>query len=105
MIGVRKWRAWLPRKFIGPIDSKVAGVFAMFASIGVLFILPWLDTSRVRSMRYRPAARQFFFIFVVVSIALGWCGGQNPATTLAKTGPFHATLTWMAGGQTMQEHI
>jgi len=90
---------------IGPIDSKVAGVFAMFASIGVLFILPWLDTSRVRSMRYRPAAKQFFFIFVVVAIALGWCGHQNPATTLAKTGPFHATVTWMAGGQTMQQAI
>ena len=90
---------------IGPIDSKVAGVFAMFASIGVLFILPWLDTSRVRSMRYRPAAKQFFFIFVLVAIALGWCGGQNPATTLAKGGAFRATLTWMAGGQAMQRQI
>ena len=90
---------------IGPIDSKTAGVFAMFASIGVLFILPWLDTSRVRSMRYRPAAKQFFFIFVVVSVALGWCGGQNPGTVLAKGGQFHATLTWMAGGQSMQQQL
>jgi quinol-cytochrome oxidoreductase complex cytochrome b subunit len=90
---------------IGPIDSKVAGVFAMFASIGVLFILPWLDTSRVRSMRYRPAARQFFFIFVIVSIALGWCGGQNPGTVLVKGGQFTATLTWVAGGQVMQQRV
>src|SRR5262249_41462195 len=47
---------------IGPIDSKTAGVFAMFLSIGVLFVLPWLDTSRVRSMRYRPTARWCFVI-------------------------------------------
>jgi ubiquinol-cytochrome c reductase cytochrome b subunit len=90
---------------IGPIDSKTAGVFAMFASIGVLFVLPWLDTSRVRSMRYRPAARLWFFIFVFVAVALGWCGGQNPATVLAKSGPFRATVTWMAGGQTTQQSI
>src|SRR5262249_52305263 len=90
---------------IGPIDSKTAGVFAMFASIGVLFILPWLDTSRVRSMRYRPAARQFFLVFVVVAIALGWCGGQNPGTVLVAGGQFRATLTWVAGGQTVQNRI
>ncbi len=85
---------------IGPIDSKVAGVFAMFASIGVMFVLPWLDTSRVRSMRYRPIARQFFLIFVVTCFALGWCGGQNPGLVLAKAGDFRATLTYTAGGRT-----
>ncbi len=90
---------------IGPINSKTAGVFAMFASIGVLFILPWLDTSRVRSMRYRPAAKQFFFIFVIVSIALGWCGGQNPGNVLAKGGAFSATLTWVAGGQATTQEV
>jgi ubiquinol-cytochrome c reductase cytochrome b subunit len=90
---------------IGPIDSKTAGVFAMFASIGVLFILPWLDTSRVRSMRYRPAAKQFFFVFVLVGIALGWCGGQNPGAVIVQGGQFHATLNWVAGGQTMTQQI
>jgi len=83
---------------IGPIDSKLAGVLAMFASIGVLFVLPWLDTSRVRSMRYRPAARQFFLIFVVVCLVLGWCGGQNPGRVLAQSGDFTATLRWVEGG-------
>ena len=90
---------------IGPIDSKVAGVLAMFASIGVLFVLPWLDTSRVRSMRYRPIARQFFFIFVLVCVALGWCGGQNPSTVMAHAGPFRATLTWMEGGRVIEAPI
>ncbi len=90
---------------MGPIDSKTAGVFAMFLSIGVLFVLPWLDTSRVRSMRYRPAARKFFFAFVLVAILLGWCGGQNPGTVLAKADQFRATLTWVAGGQAIQHRI
>ncbi len=80
------------------IDSKVAGVLAMFASIGVLFVLPWLDTSKVRSMRYRPIAQQFFVIFVLVCIGLGWCGGQNPGRILAPA-TFSATLNWVEGGE------
>ncbi len=39
---------------IGPIDSKLGGVIAMFGSIAVLFFVPWLDTSKVRSAVYRP---------------------------------------------------
>ena len=60
---------------LGPISSKLGGVIAMFASILVLFVLPWLDTAKVRSMRYRPAARLWFVIFVVACIALGVLGG------------------------------
>jgi ubiquinol-cytochrome c reductase cytochrome b subunit len=90
---------------IGPIDSKLAGVLAMFASIGILFFLPWLDTSRVRSMRYRPIARQFFIIFVVVCAFLGWCGGQNPGNILLKAGDFTATLTWVEGGRVTERTL
>jgi len=61
---------------IGPISSKLGGVIAMFSSIIVLFVLPWLDTSKVRSMRYRPVAKLWFFIFVVVCCFLGWLGGK-----------------------------
>jgi ubiquinol-cytochrome c reductase cytochrome b subunit len=60
------------------IPDKFGGVVAMFGSIGVLFILPWLDTSKVRSMRYRPTMRTFFIIFVIVGLILGWCGAQLP---------------------------
>ncbi|MFP5296200.1 MAG: cytochrome b, partial [Alphaproteobacteria bacterium] len=60
------------------IPDKFGGVVAMFAAIGVLFVLPWLDTSKVRSMRYRPAMRTFFVIFVLVGLGLGWCGAQLP---------------------------
>lgn len=90
---------------IGPIDSKVAGVLAMFASIGVLFVLPWLDTSKVRSMRYRPIARQFFIIFAIVAVFLGWCGGQNPGKVLFHAGGYNATLTWVENGQLQQRAV
>jgi ubiquinol-cytochrome c reductase cytochrome b subunit len=60
------------------IPDKFGGVVAMFGAIGVLFVIPWLDTSKVRSMRYRPTMRTFFIIFVVVGMILGWCGAQLP---------------------------
>lgn len=60
------------------IPDKFGGVIAMFGAIAVLFVLPWLDTSKVRSMRYRPVMRWFFVIFVVVALGLGWCGAQLP---------------------------
>ncbi len=60
---------------LGPISSKLGGVIAMFSSLLILFVLPWLDRSKVRSMRYRPAARLWFVIFVVACIALGVLGG------------------------------
>ncbi len=61
---------------IGPIDSKLGGVLAMFGSILVLFIVPWLDTSKVRSAVYRPWYKLFFWIFVADCIFLGWLGSR-----------------------------
>ncbi|MGF1454099.1 MAG: cytochrome bc complex cytochrome b subunit [Alphaproteobacteria bacterium] len=60
------------------IPDKLLGVLAMFGSIGVLLFLPWLDTSKVKSLRYRPVMRVLFFVFVVVCLALGWAGAQTP---------------------------
>ena len=60
------------------VPNKVMGVFVMFGSLGLMFLLPWLDTSKVRSMRYRPTMRWFFFILVVVACLLGWCGANEP---------------------------
>ncbi len=59
-------------------DAKLAGVLAMFGAIGVLFLLPWLDRSPVRSSRFRPLFRQFFWLFLVDCAVLGWVGA-NPA--------------------------
>ncbi len=61
---------------IGPIDAKLGGVIAMFGAIAILFFVPWLDTSRVRSAVYRPWYKLFFWIFVVNSIFLGWLGSR-----------------------------
>ena len=60
------------------IPDKLGGVLAMFGSIAVLFLLPWLDTSKVRSARYRPLYRQFFWIFAVVCVILGYLGSKPP---------------------------
>lgn len=67
---------------IGPIEAKLLGVIAMFGSIALLFVLPWLDTSKVKSMRYRPTARYFFFAFVATGLLLGVCGAKNPDDAL-----------------------
>jgi ubiquinol-cytochrome c reductase cytochrome b subunit len=61
---------------VGPIDSKLGGVLAMFGSIAVLFVLPWLDTSKVRSAVYRPWYKLFFWLFVINAIFLGWLGSR-----------------------------
>lgn len=61
---------------IGPIDSKLGGVMVMFGSILILFVLPWLDTSKVRSGRYRPQFQFYFILFVAACAALGWAGAQ-----------------------------
>ncbi|MBM3522959.1 MAG: cytochrome b, partial [Alphaproteobacteria bacterium] len=64
--------------FLWIIPAKLGGVLAMFGSILIFFLVPWLDTSRVRSGRFRPVFKLFFWIFVVVCLVLGWVGG-NPA--------------------------
>jgi len=51
----------------------------MLGAIVVLFVLPWLDTHKVRSMRFRPIAKWFFIIFIVMCFVLGWCGAGTPS--------------------------
>jgi quinol-cytochrome oxidoreductase complex cytochrome b subunit len=73
------------------IPDKLMGVLALFASIITLFFLPWLDTSRVRSMRYRPIMKQFFWILVADCILLGYVGAMPVDGTLAGAIP----LLWL----------
>jgi ubiquinol-cytochrome c reductase cytochrome b subunit len=56
------------------IPSKLGGVIFMFASLIVLLFLPWLDTARVRSAKYRPLYKWFFWLFVFTCFALGYLG-------------------------------
>ncbi|HEX2840404.1 cytochrome b [Hyphomicrobium sp.] len=58
------------------IPSKLGGVIAMFSAIAVLVFVPWLDTSRVRSAKYRPLYRWFFWLLVISSVALGYLGAK-----------------------------
>jgi len=73
-----------PDNFIGDwigfvlIDAKLAGVIAMFGSILILFVLPWIDTSKVRSAAFRPIYKQLFWILVIDCIILGWVGANPP---------------------------
>ena len=60
------------------IDDKLTGVILMFGSILILFVVPWLDTSRVRSANFRPIFKVLFWIFLVDCFVLGWCGSQLP---------------------------
>lgn len=57
------------------IPAKLWGVLGMFASIALLFFLPWLDASPVRSANYRPQYRVLFWMLVVDTLVLGYCGG------------------------------
>ena len=56
------------------IPSKLLGVTVLFASVLILLFVPWLDTSRVRSTKYRPIYRWFFWLFVFTCVALGYLG-------------------------------
>jgi ubiquinol-cytochrome c reductase cytochrome b subunit len=58
------------------IPNKLMGVLALFGSVGVLAFLPWLDTSDVRSARFRPLYKQFFWVLLVVCIGLGYLGSK-----------------------------
>jgi len=58
------------------VPSKLGGVIAMFSSVLILVFVPWLDTSRVRSAKYRPYYKIAFWFFVFTCVALGWLGSK-----------------------------
>ncbi|OSQ38512.1 cytochrome b [Thalassospira mesophila] len=64
--------------FLG-MPAKLLGVLAMFAAIIVLFVIPWLDTSKVRSSRFRPVYKWFFVLLIIDCFVLGYCGAKSPA--------------------------
>jgi len=60
------------------LDSKLLGVIAFGGSILILFFVPWLDTSKVRSGTFRPAFKWFYWLFVINFVLLAWYGAQTP---------------------------
>ncbi len=63
------------------IEAKLGGVIAMFGSIAMLLIMPWLDTHSVRSARFRPLYKMALLLFVAAFAALG-VAGAKPAEGL-----------------------
>ena len=68
------------------IPHKLGGVIAMFAALLVLFLLPYINTSEIRSSSFRPIHRQFFWLLVLDYFILGWIGGCAPETPYLEIG-------------------
>jgi ubiquinol-cytochrome c reductase cytochrome b subunit len=79
----------------GVVDAKLFGVLAMFGAIAVMALVPWLDTSRVRSGRYRPMFRWAFIVLAIDFIVLMWCGAQ-PAEGIYGIIALIASAYWFA---------
>ena len=60
------------------IPDKLGGVVAMVSAIFVLFLLPWLDTSKVKSATFRPIYKKIYWLLVVDVVVLTWVGGNPP---------------------------
>jgi len=61
------------------IEAKFWGVVGMGAAVLILFTMPWIDHSPVRSIRYRPGWHKWVYgVFVVVFLVLGYLGVQPP---------------------------
>lgn len=73
------------------IPDKLGGVLAMFGAILILFALPWLDKSKVKSGHYRPMFKIFTMIFFITFLVLGYIGGQaaeEPYLTVGRIATF-----------------
>jgi len=68
------------------IPSKLVGVILMFSSILLLFVLPWLDTSRVRSATFRPIYKKIYWLLVADVLFLGYVGAHPPAGAIVVYG-------------------
>jgi ubiquinol-cytochrome c reductase cytochrome b subunit len=73
------------------VPNKLLGVVLAFGSIFLLFIVPWLDSSPVRSARFRPVYKWVFWLLVIDVIALGWVGANPPEGLVVTVGQI-ATL-------------
>jgi ubiquinol-cytochrome c reductase cytochrome b subunit len=80
------------------IPSKLIGVMLMFASILVLFVVPWLDTSRVRSATFRPIYKKVYWLLVIDVLALGYVGAHRPEgmmVVIGQLGTFYYFLHFL----------
>ncbi|MGH1398109.1 MAG: cytochrome b [Alphaproteobacteria bacterium] len=64
------------------LDAKLGGVIAMFGSILLWFVLPWLDSHPIRSARFRPTYKKLLLLQLVIFIFLGYAGSQSADAAL-----------------------
>jgi ubiquinol-cytochrome c reductase cytochrome b subunit len=79
----------------GIVDSKLFGVLAMFGSIAIMAFAPWLDTSSVRSGRYRPKFKAWFWLLAIDFVVLTWAGSQPASEFMSWISLIGATY-WFA---------
>jgi ubiquinol-cytochrome c reductase cytochrome b subunit len=66
-------------------DAKFWGVVIMGGSVVILFFLPWLDHSPVKSIRYRPQFHKYIYgVFIVSFVILGYLGIEPPSPIYEK---------------------
>jgi len=82
------------------VPQKLIGVLVMGAALVSLLFLPWLDSSKVRSCRFRPVMKQLFWIFAADCVVLGYCGSQ-PADAALSIAGVEMQLVWIARAATL----
>jgi len=92
---VPEWYFLWAYAILRSIPHKLGGVVAMFSSLLVLLLLPYLNTSEIRSSSFRPLHRVFFWFLVLDFIILGWIGGCAPETPYLEIGQI-ATLFYFS---------
>ena len=73
------------------VPDKLGGVIALAAAILVLFVVPWLDTSKVRSARFRPIYKQLSWVLIADVLVLGWVGKNPPEGAFVLIGQLATT--------------
>ena len=68
------------------IPDKLGGVLAMFGAIVVLFLIPFINQSEVRSSAFRPLYRKAFWLLVADFLILGWIGQKVVETPYIEIG-------------------
>jgi ubiquinol-cytochrome c reductase cytochrome b subunit len=78
------------------IPQKLFGVLTLFGAIVTLALIPWLDTSKVRSTRFRPMLKPFFWLLVLNCLMLGYLGSQEPQAVIHLGGGIDLSDLWLA---------
>jgi ubiquinol-cytochrome c reductase cytochrome b subunit len=78
------------------VPQKLIGVLVLAGALLTLVFIPWLDTSRVRSNRFRPTMKWFFWFFAIDCVILGYCGSQGADASLEMMGGMTVPLVWIA---------